>query len=372
MEVGRDHLRWSGTGRTTYDVDGSLLTVRYELLVKIASGGMGAVYVGRLRGELGFEQLVAVKRPHAHLFESRDVKRSLMAEARVASRIRHANVVGVRDVEATDDSVLLVMDYVEGASLFELMARPVDGDRTEIVRAGLRILLDVCAGLQAVHDLTDSSGESLALVHRDVSPHNMLVGVDGVGRLTDFGIAKSLNANDPSTREGTIKGKLAYMAPEYLQGTVDQRSDLFSMGIVLWELLVGRRLFAGGSEGETVHRVLMEPVPLVSVAAPDLGSAFDDVVSRALDRRLESRIESAAELQRALETAVAADGRRIEGALSRARGSASALCAALSVRLSTVMGGSSGIMLAIFTAAWTAPWASPRTGRRPSAKAHNA
>lgn len=266
---------------------------------------MGGVYVGRLRGVLGFEQLVAIKRPHAHLMDSPSVKRSLMAEARLASLIRHANVVGVRDVEATDDSILLVMDYVEGASLLELVASAEDEDRSEMIRAGLRIVLDVCAGLQAVHDLTDPQGAALGLVHRDVSPHNMLVGLDGVGRIADFGIAKSLNGGDASTREGTIKGKVAYMAPEYVQGHVDQRCDVFSIGVVLWELLAGRRLFAAEGDAQTLHRVLTEPVPVVSTVAPDLGTALDDVVARALERQPDARFARAADLMNALEAAIA-------------------------------------------------------------------
>lgn len=277
---------------------------RYELLVKIASGGMGGVYVGRLRSVLGFEQLVAIKRPHPHLMESPDVKRSLLAEAHMASQIRHANVVGVRDVEVTEDSILLVMDYVEGASLVELIAAAEESDRSELVRAGLRVVLDVCAGLQAVHELSDAQGQRLGLVHRDVSPHNVLVGLDGVARLSDFGIAKMLNGSDPQTREGIVKGKVGYMAPEYLQGHIDQRCDVFSLGVVLWELLVGQRLFAAESDAQTLHRVLSHPVPLVSEAAPALGTAFDGVVARALERDVPARFGRAIDLMNALEAAM--------------------------------------------------------------------
>lgn len=275
---------------------------RYELLVKIASGGMGAVYVGRLRGAMGFEQLVAIKRPHAHLLEKSEVKRNLMAEARVASRIRHANVVGVRDVDGTDDALLLVMDYVEGASLIELIG---SGDRQERIRAGLRIVLDACAGLQAAHDLVGDDGQPLGIVHRDISPHNILVGLDGVGRLADFGIAKSLYGSEPSTVEGTIKGKLAYMAPECFNGGVGQPSDIFSMGVVLWELLTGSRLFAGKSEAETLKRVLSDEIPLVSSVTPDVGSSFDDVVARALERDPKARFACATDLLTSLESAIA-------------------------------------------------------------------
>lgn len=279
---------------------------RYELLVKIASGGTGTVYVGRLRGLLGFEQLVAIKRPHAHLLESPAIERRLLAEAKIASRFRHANVLGVRDVEAVDGEILLVMDYIEGASLAELLAVEAPAEDSETVRVGLRVVRDVCAGLQAVHDLEDEDGRPLHLVHRDVSPHNVLVGLDGVARLIDFGIAKSLDRNDQSTAEGTIKGKVAYMAPEYVQGVVAQSNDVFSLGVVLWELSTGRRLFAADNEVATLHRLLNEPVPLVSEVAPSVGGALDAVVARALERSPEARFSCAADLLAALEAAIAA------------------------------------------------------------------
>ena len=279
---------------------------RYERLVKIASGGMASVYVGRLRGALGFQQLVAIKRPHTHLLNGTDLKAALLAEARVASRIRHANVVGVRDVETEDDSLLLVMDYVEGASLHELLYRDRTADRGTAIRAGLRVIRDLCAGLQAVHDLTDDDDRPLGLVHRDVSPQNVLVGIDGVARLADFGIAKCLHAHDTSTAEGTLKGKFAYMAPEYILGHgFDQRLDIFAVGVLLWEILANRKLFEGESHIDIIRKVLGDRVPLISEQVPEVGDAFDAVVDCALARDPASRFAHARDLSAALDVAIA-------------------------------------------------------------------
>ncbi|HWL86349.1 MAG TPA: protein kinase [Polyangiaceae bacterium] len=281
-------------------------TSRYERLVKIASGGMASVYVGRLRGAFGFEQLVAIKRPHPHLMQTPDLRPALLAEAQLASRIRHANVVGVRDVETEEDSVLLVMDYVEGASLHELLHSARTADRKTTIRAGLRVVRDLCAGLQAVHDLTDDEDRPLGAVHRDVSPQNVLVGVDGVSRLADFGIAKCLHAHDNSTNKGTLKGKFSYMAPEYMRGAgFDQRADVFAVGVMLWEILTQQRLFNGESHVDIIRKVMVEPVALVSQMVPGLGTTFDAIVDCALARDPAQRFTHASELAAALEHALA-------------------------------------------------------------------
>ncbi|WP_394821528.1 protein kinase domain-containing protein [Pendulispora albinea] len=280
-------------------------TSRYERLVKIASGGMATVYVGRLRGDLGFEQLVAIKRPHPHIMQLPDFRRGLMAEARLAARMRHANLVGVRDVEAQADSILLVMDYVEGASLHELFSGIADRDRKTMIRVGLRAIRDLCAGLQAVHDLTDDEDRPLGAVHRDVSPQNVLVGIDGVSRLADFGIAKCIYAHETSTTFGTLKGKVSYMAPEYVEGQgFDQRADIFAVGVMLWEILAGRRLFVGENHLVVIRKILLEPIPSPSEVAPELGDAFDAIVERAVARDPAARFERASDLGAALDAAL--------------------------------------------------------------------
>ena len=181
---------------------------RLRLLLRIASGGMGTVYLGRQRGPAGFQRLVAIKRAHPHLLEDTSVVRMLAREARLASLVRHPNVVGVTDVEVSDGELLLVMEYVEGGLLAEVVA----GELLPIGVA-LRIILDACEGLDAVHRTLDERGRLLGLVHRDVSPQNILVGVDGVARIADLGIAR------PSAGQGTttvVRGKPSYMAPEYV------------------------------------------------------------------------------------------------------------------------------------------------------------
>ncbi len=265
---------------------------RYELLVKIATGGMGTVYVGRSRGAFG--RLFAIKRAHPHLRDDPAFRRMFIEEAQLASRIHHPNVVAVQDVEELEHELLLVMDYVEGAALSDL--RDFHAGPTIRARIASRVVLDAAAGLAAAHELRREEGQRLDLVHRDVSPHNVLVGVDGVARLTDFGIAKSAAAH--ATASGTIRGKLAYMAPEYVAtGRLDQRSDVFALGVVLWEALSGERLFAASNEVELLQVVLACDVPpLVGVSAE-----LDEIVARALARSPDERFPSASAFAEALE-----------------------------------------------------------------------
>jgi serine/threonine protein kinase len=279
------------------------MTRRYEPLLKIASGGTAAVYVGAAAGALGFRQLVAIKRPHAHLADDPAFVAALLAEARIAARLRHANVVDVRDVEADDDGVDLVMDYVEGASLSDL----IRSWKASHAAVAIRIVLDASEGLRSAHDLADDEGRPLGLVHRDVSPANILVGIDGVARIADFGLAKPLLAAERTTSEGGLRGKLGYMAPEYIRGKkdIDRRIDVFAMGIVLWEAIARKRLFRGENDGDTLERVQrMSPPALEGLGAA--GADLDLVIGRALAKDPADRyatIESfAADLARAART----------------------------------------------------------------------
>ncbi|HHH31633.1 MAG TPA: serine/threonine protein kinase [Polyangiaceae bacterium] len=288
----------------------TLAQSRYELLTKLAAGGMGTVYVGRLRGAAGFRRLVAIKRAHPHLLEQPSFSRMLIKEAELASAIHHPNAVAVQDVEELDGELLLIMDYVDGVPLSRLLAAcdPKEDDPVP-PRVAVRIIADICAGLHACHTCTDEMGEPLGLVHRDVSPQNVLVGADGQARLTDFGIAKSLVRDDKLTQTGTIRGKSGYMAPEYAtDGRLDQRSDVFAVGVVLWETLAGRRLFRGSTELETLRHLTEKDAPLVSSAAPWVGTALDDVIATALRRDPERRFRSAEALGRALEEAARGEG----------------------------------------------------------------
>jgi len=204
-----------------------------------------------------------------------------------------------------------VMDYVEGAALGSLIALEARRDARIPAPVALRILLDACEGLAAVHAATDPRGALLGLVHRDVSPQNILVGVDGRARLTDFGLAKAVYAGAPSTTQGTLKGKLGYMAPEYVnRGQVDRSVDIFAMGVVIWEALAGRRLFRGENEVQTLDRLLREEAP--SLASLDSAleplAAFDDVIAKATKKEPSERLASTVELVDALGAAVRAAG----------------------------------------------------------------
>lgn len=282
---------------------------RYDLLCKLAAGGMGTVYVGRVRGPMGFSRLVAIKRAHPHLADDPQFSQMLMDEAKLASRITHPHVVAVLDVERVRDGVgvkerkelRLVMDYVEGATFAELTALAQARSGRIPPGVAVRVVLDAAAGLQAAHDLTDESGEPLGIVHRDVSPHNVLVGVDGMARVSDFGIAKA-TVRPGDTTSGALKGKLSYMAPEYVEkNALDARSDVFSLAVVAWEALANKRLFKGENELATLQMVATTDAPALSTVAPEL-SVLDDVLSIGLSRDPNRRFSSARAFANALES----------------------------------------------------------------------
>lgn len=276
---------------------------RYETILRLASGGMATVWIGTVRGALGFRQLVAIKKPHPHLLSDPGFRGELIAEARLASMIRHANVVDVRDVEIEGDSISLVMDFIEGASLGDLLVTSSRLGTRLPARVAVRIIRDACAGLHAAHELVDERDRPIGLVHRDISPQNILIGTDGIARVTDFGVAKFARKNMQSTSEGSLKGKLAYMPPEYVRGeTIDRRFDVFATGVVLWEALTGKRLFRGENEAETLRRLLDHTPEPVSSVFKEL-EPLDAVVTCALAKKLDERFQNAAAMGAALEAA---------------------------------------------------------------------
>jgi eukaryotic-like serine/threonine-protein kinase len=277
--------------------------MRYEPVAKLASGGMGTVYVGLMRGAMGFRQLVALKQPHDHLAEEEEFRRAFVMEAKLASLVRHANVVDVRDIEVSGDVIQLVMDYVEGASLLQVLMKLASQPWRVRVSVGLRAFLDACAGLDAIHEVTDETGQWMKLVHYDVSPQNILVGLDGVSRVTDFGIAKSARLSEVATTTGMLKGKFGYMAPELLHGRdCDRRADVFAAGVVLWEILAGKRLFKGENEIDSALRTLNKPVPPVGTIEPELTNLFDAYVFTATDKVCERRYATMEQFARDVET----------------------------------------------------------------------
>ncbi len=275
---------------------------RYELLHEIASGGMATVYLGRARGAAGFERVVAIKVCHPHLRGDEEFATMFLDEARLAARIHHPNVVGTLDV-GDDETLYLVMEYVEGDRLSGLIKAAAKKGTGVPVEIGARLMIDALSGLHAAHELTDPQGRPLQIVHRDVSPQNILVGIDGVARITDFGIAKA-EARVTVTREGQVKGKMSYMAPEQMTTSkVDRRADVYAAGVVLWETLTGRRLFRTDSDAETLNLVLHGVVPKPSSVTPGLTPELDEIVGKALERDPERRYATAADFAEALENA---------------------------------------------------------------------
>jgi eukaryotic-like serine/threonine-protein kinase len=274
---------------------------RYEVLARLASGGMAGVYVARAIGVAGFERLFAIKVLHPHLAHEEEFISMFLDEARLAARIRHPNVVPTLDISDTPDAgFYLVMEYIEGDHLGALLQKAWKLGKRLPFPVTLRVVVDALEGLAAAHNLTDESGRNLHLVHRDISPHNVMVSSDGVARITDFGVAKA-EVRLSTTREGQFKGKLAYMAPEHASnGDADQRSDLFSMAIILWESLAGRRLFRAENHAATLNKICLEPIPLLS--SVDAGLVpFDALLMKALARDPNERFQSAEEFAEAIE-----------------------------------------------------------------------
>jgi serine/threonine protein kinase/predicted ATPase len=274
---------------------------RYELLLEIAAGGMATVYAGRQRGAGGFERVVAVKRMHPHLSALDEFASAFMDEARIASLIRHQNVVGVHDVHEARGEHLLVMDYVDGVSLASLMASAWKGGKAIPRATAVYIVAQALRGLHAAHELTDIDGTPLSIVHRDASPHNVLLGADGSVRITDFGIAK-IREQNAHTNQGHAKGKFRYMAPEQARGgDIDRRADVFALGVVSWELLTGRRLFESGNEQAVLATLEAGNFRRPSVVDASIPEALESIVMKALNADREGRYATALAFARALE-----------------------------------------------------------------------
>jgi serine/threonine-protein kinase len=278
---------------------------RYVLYGAIASGGMATVHFGRLMGAAGFARPVAIKRLHAQFARDPDFVKMFLDEARLAARIAHPNVVATLDVVAPDDEVFLVMEYVRGVALVQLIrSLKHRGERIPPhISAG--IMSGVLHGLHAAHEATNDRGESLNLVHRDVSPQNVLVGTDGVPRLLDFGVATAAGCAH-TTRDGQLKGKLAYMAPEQVRSEPPtRRTDVFAASVVLWEMLTGKRLFYAANEASVLARVLNSQIVAPSSIVPDLPKAFDHVVLHGLERDPAKRYATAKEMANDLSSVIA-------------------------------------------------------------------
>jgi tRNA A-37 threonylcarbamoyl transferase component Bud32 len=276
----------------------------YELLLSFASGGMASVILARQHGAGGFERLVVVKRVHRRHLDNKDFTHMFRDEARLASSIRHSNVASVVDVIENEGELCLVMEYFESLSLSALVEAANRAERRLSPAVASRILSDTLVGLHAAHEAVDIRRNRLGIVHRDVSPQNIIVDVGGVSRVIDFGIAKA-ETRITTTKSGFVKGKLGYMSPEQIEAVpVDRRSDLFSVGIVLHETLTGKRLFSGDDEFETMRRVLRGEITDASKDAPGVSPELDAVIRKALARSPADRFQTGIAFQEALERAV--------------------------------------------------------------------
>jgi serine/threonine-protein kinase len=269
---------------------------------QIATGGMATVHLGQLVGPAGFVRTVAVKRLGAALAEDPDAVAMLLDEARLTGRLHHPNVAATIDVVLEPHDACIIMEYVHGESLARLLR--ADGSARPSPAVVSSIVVGTLRGLHGAHEVCDEQGDPLEIIHRDVSPQNVIVGADGIPRLIDFGIAKARRRLQATT-EGQLKGKLSYLAPEQIRGAAaTRRTDVYAAGIVLWEALTGRRLFDGDCAGAITEQILVGWVDRPSKYVSELPEELDAVTLRALEADPARRFQTAAEMADALERAV--------------------------------------------------------------------
>lgn len=271
---------------------------------EIGGGGMATVHLGRLLGASGFSRTVAIKRLYPQYARDPVFASMFIDEAHLASRVHHPNVVSTLDVVSEGGELLLVMEYVHGETLGHLVGAAEALDIRPSPAVVCAIITNALYGLHAAHIAKSEAGDPLGMVHRDISPQNIMVGADGVARVLDFGVAKA-SLRSQTTSQGQVKGKLAYMAPEQLRGgAIDQRTDLFATGVVLWEALTLRRLFKHDDVGQLVRHVLKGKIPPPSHCDSRIPRELDRIVMRALARNPSARYRTARNFATALERAL--------------------------------------------------------------------
>lgn len=300
-ETSSHALRIPGAMRTPNHTTPRLLGGRYELDRVIAAGGMGTVHLARQIGAAGFSRVVAIKKPHPHFATQPELSAMFVDEAHLCARVQHPNVVQILDVVVEDGSVYVVMEYVHAESLYALCKHVAEGIPVPIACA---IACAMLHGLHAAHEAKNELGEPLGIVHRDVSPHNVLVGADGVARVIDFGVAKAKERTQEQADDGKLKGKFSYIAPEQIRGAPqDRRIDVYAVAVTLWELLARRPLFRRDNDAATLNAVLGFVVPPPSTYNPEVDAALDAVVLKGLARDPQARWASAASMATALDSA---------------------------------------------------------------------
>jgi serine/threonine-protein kinase len=276
---------------------------KYRIVMPLGQGGTADVYLAVVDGPSGFTKLVVVKVLRKSLASDDDFRQMFLSEARLAARLHHQNVVQTNEVIEVDGAPVLVMEYLEGQPLSQVITRGKQGGFSLAMQ--LRVLVDALAGLHAAHELADFDGTPLGVVHRDVSPHNLFVTLEGHAKVLDFGIAK-LERSLVETDVGTVKGKLRYMAPEQIRGDkLDRRADIYAAGVMLWEALTGERMWKVSAEGEIRQRVLEGNLPMPETVRPDVPAALARICRRALARAPEDRYATARQLADDLEAAMA-------------------------------------------------------------------
>ncbi len=273
---------------------------RYNLIEKLEAGGMAEVFLGEATSVQGFKKKVAIKRVLPHLASHTSFIGMFLDEARLGARLNHANIVSVFDIGKADNSFFLVMEFVDGTNLKKVIETLRVKRKPFPLKDAIYIGMEACRGLSYAHELLDDDGGPLDLVHRDVSPPNILISKRGEVKVTDFGLAKArtqLERTDP----GVVKGKFSYLAPEVANGQpADERADIFALGVCLWEMLAGRRLFLGETDYETVQAVSAADVPSLVGTHPEVDEQFNAVIQKALARRPKERFQSAREFGDAL------------------------------------------------------------------------
>jgi eukaryotic-like serine/threonine-protein kinase len=267
---------------------------RYELLLPIAKGGMASVWAARLRGTRGFQKMVAIKTMLPGLVDDLHFERMFLDEASLASQVRHPHVIEILDLGEVDRILYLVMEWVDGEPLNIIMKYAATRGGIPLAIA-VSITAQACRGLHAAHELRDENGTLVGLVHRDVSPQNVLLTYEGVVKVVDFGVAKATSRASNETEAGQLKGKIAYMSPEQLRGErIDRRTDVFAVGILLYMMTTGTHPFRGDDQGQTIRRISSdEPVVAPSAIVPGYPAGLEAVVMQALAKDASKRYPTA-------------------------------------------------------------------------------
>jgi len=295
-----------GSGSRPSTTDGthsqSIMLGKYRLLAELGHGGMAQVYLALAKGVAGFNKLVVVKKIHTDLAEDPDFVNMFLEEARLAARLNHPNVVQTNEVDHDGKRYFIAMEYLEGQTLNRIFNRMGRDPKLLPLGHRLRLVADALAGLHYAHELCDFDGTPLEVVHRDITPHNIFVSYSGQVKVVDFGIAKALNSN-VQTQSGVLKGKVSYMAPEQARGErVDRRADLFSVGMILWQVATGKRLYRDMPELAVIQKICNGEVPKVSELAPFVPPRLQAIIDRALAPHRDERYATAAELQADIES----------------------------------------------------------------------